>query len=64
LLALNLSFRIAIYRRIFQAAGLSVLVCADQYHSYAGISEEQNNQVSGMMNVMRNLGGSVGIRTL
>ena len=29
--------------------------------SYAGVKPEQNNQVSGLMNLMRNIGGSVGI---
>jgi MFS transporter, DHA2 family, multidrug resistance protein len=58
---LDMDFRTAIYWRMFQGIGLAFLFIPINTISYTDIPEEENNQVSGMMNVMRNLGGSVGI---
>lgn len=59
--SLGMDFRTVVYWRIFQATGLAFLFVPINTISYTDVPEEQNNQVSGMMNVMRNLGGSVGI---
>ncbi len=58
---LDMDFRTAVLWRVFQASGLAFLFVPLNTISYTGVPKEQNNQVSGMMNVMRNLGGSVGI---
>jgi DHA2 family multidrug resistance protein len=58
---LDMDFRTAIYWRMFQGIGLAFLFIPVNTISYTDVPEEENNQVSGMMNVMRNLGGSVGI---
>ena len=47
--------------RVYQAVPLAFLFIPINTVSYIGIPREQNNQVSGMMNLARNIGGSVGI---
>ena len=47
--------------RIFQASSLAFLFVPINTVSYIGVPREQNNQVSGLMNLARNIGGSVGI---
>ena len=47
--------------RIFQASSLAFLFVPINTVAYMGIPREQNNQVSGLMNLARNIGGSVGI---
>src|SRR6266536_2115484 len=50
--------------RVYQAIPLAFLFIPINTVSYIGIPREQNNQVSGMMNLARNIGGSVGIAFL
>jgi MFS transporter, DHA2 family, multidrug resistance protein len=47
--------------RVFQAASLAFLFVPINTVAYIGVPREQNNQVSGLMNLARNIGGSVGI---
>ena len=47
--------------RVFQASTLAFLFIPVNVVAYLGIPREQNNQVSGLMNLARNIGGSVGI---
>jgi DHA2 family multidrug resistance protein len=47
--------------RIYQAASLAFLFVPINIVAYLGVPREQNNQVSGLMNLARNIGGSVGI---
>jgi DHA2 family multidrug resistance protein len=47
--------------RIFQAASLAFLFVPINTVAYLGVPREQNNQVAGLMNLARNIGGSVGI---
>jgi len=47
--------------RVFQAASLAFLFVPINTVCYIGVPREQNNQVSGLMNLARNIGGSVGI---
>ena len=47
--------------RIYQAASLAFLFVPINTVAYIGVPREQNNQVSGLMNLARNIGGSVGI---
>jgi len=50
--------------RVFQAASLAFLFVPINTVAYLGVPREQNNQVSGLMNLARNIGGSVGISFL
>src|SRR6266568_466479 len=47
--------------RVYQAVALAFLFIPINTVSYIGVPREQNNQVSGLMNLARNIGGSVGI---
>jgi len=60
-LNLGLSFGEAVKLRIFQAAGIAFLFVPINTMSYVGVPRGKNNQVSGMVNLARNVGGSVGI---
>jgi DHA2 family multidrug resistance protein len=46
--------------RIFQASGLAFLFIPINTISYTGIPQTQNNDVSGLTNLARNIGGSCG----
>ena len=50
--------------RIFQAAGLAFLFIPITTIAYVGIPREKNNNASAIINLSRNLGGSVGIALL
>jgi DHA2 family multidrug resistance protein len=58
---LGLSFGEAVKLRVFQAAGIAFLFVPINTMSYVGVPRDKNNQVSGMVNLARNVGGSVGI---
>jgi DHA2 family multidrug resistance protein len=58
---LQMSFHLAVMARIYQAAGLAFLFVPINTISYAYLPREKNNAVSGLMNLARNIGGSVGI---
>jgi len=60
-LSLGIDFKTAIWWRVDQAASLAFLFVPINTISYVGIPKEENNQVSAMVNLMRNLGSSVGI---
>jgi DHA2 family multidrug resistance protein len=47
--------------RVYQAIPLAFLFIPINTVCYVGVPREQNNQVSGLMNLARNIGGSVGI---
>jgi DHA2 family multidrug resistance protein len=58
---LGISFAEAVRLRIYQAAGIAFLFVPINTMSYVGVPRNKNNQVSGMVNLARNVGGSVGI---
>ena len=60
-LNLGISFGEAVKLRMFQAAGIAFLFVPINTMSYVGVPRNKNNQVSGMVNLARNVGGSVGI---
>jgi DHA2 family multidrug resistance protein len=60
-ISLDLSFNTAVLMRIYQAVGLAFLFVPINTVSYAGVPREKNNAISAMMNLARNLGGSIGI---
>ena len=58
--SLNSSFSFFMWSRILQASGLAFLFIPINTISYTGIPRSQNNDVSGLTNLARNIGGSVG----
>ncbi len=60
-LYLGIDFQTAMMYRVFQSIGLAFLFVPINTLCYVGVPQEQNNQISSMINLMRNLGGSFGI---
>ncbi|MGC2209846.1 MAG: DHA2 family efflux MFS transporter permease subunit [Candidatus Korobacteraceae bacterium] len=60
-LNLGIDFRTAMLYRVYQSIGLAFLFVPINTICYVGVPQEQNNQISSMINLMRNLGGSFGI---
>ena len=58
---LEISWWNAMMLRTYQAMALSFLFVPINALSYVGVKPEQNNQGSGLINLMRNVGGDVGI---
>ena len=59
-LNLGVSYSYIAWLRVFQAAGLAFLFIPINTLSYTGIPMTKNNDVSGLTNLARNIGGSVG----
>ncbi len=57
----NITFSYAVWGRIFTAAGLPFLFIPITTASYAGLPPRSTNQAAGLINVARNLGGSLGV---
>ena len=57
---LSMSLGYAAWLRFFQATGLGFMFIPIQTLSYVGVPMEANNDVSGLTNLARNMGGSVG----
>ncbi|MGI4853126.1 MAG: DHA2 family efflux MFS transporter permease subunit, partial [Janthinobacterium lividum] len=60
MLALNASFKTIMWLRVWQGASLAFLFIPINTISYNGVPRAQNNDVSGLSNLARNVGGSVG----
>jgi DHA2 family multidrug resistance protein len=60
----EIDFRTAMFYRIYQSIGLAFLFVPINTISFINIPPSQGNQVSAMINLFRNLGGSVGISFL
>ena len=58
---LEIDFRTAVLARMLQAVGLAFLFVPINTSAYAYLPREKNNAASGLMNLARNIGGSVGI---
>jgi DHA2 family multidrug resistance protein len=58
---LNVDFRTIVFARMIQSAGLAFLFVPINTAAYAFLPREKNNAASGLMNLARNIGGSVGI---
>ena len=63
-LNLAVDFRTMVLWRMYQMSGLAFIFIPISILSYVGVPLEKNNQVSGISNFIRNLGGSVGISML
>jgi len=60
-LSLGMDFTTVSMLRVYQVLGLAFIFIPANVLSYIGVPMEQNNQVSSMMNFVRNIGGSIGI---
>ena len=58
---LGIDFRTAAMYRLWQSFGLVLLFIPINTASYVGIPDEKGGEVSGTINLLRNIGGSVGI---
>jgi DHA2 family multidrug resistance protein len=58
---LDMDFRSAAVARVLQAAGMAFLFVPINTAAYAFLPRDKNNAASGLMNLARNIGGSVGI---
>ena len=58
---LGVDFRTVMLARVLQAAGLAFLFVPINTSAYAYLPRNKNNAASGLMNLARNIGGSVGI---
>ena len=57
----GIDFHTAVLYRIYQSVGLAFLFVPINTISFVGVKPSQGNQVSAMINLFRNLGGSIGI---
>lgn len=57
---LGVSYSYLVYLRCFQASGLAFLFIPINTISYIGVKQSENNDVSGLTNLARNIGGSCG----
>jgi MFS transporter, DHA2 family, multidrug resistance protein len=60
-LSLGMDFGTIAMLRVYQTMGLAFIFIPSNVLSYVNIPRENNNQVSSMINFVRNIGGSVGI---
>lgn len=58
---LDIDFSTVVVARMIQAAGMAFLFVPINTAAYAFLPREKNNAASGLMNLARNMGGSVGI---
>src|SRR5262249_10018940 len=58
---LNVDFSTIVWARIIQASGMAFLFVPINTTAYSFLPREKNNAASGLMNLARNIGGSVGI---
>jgi MFS transporter, DHA2 family, multidrug resistance protein len=58
---LAVDFHTVMMARVYQALGLAFLFVPINTAAYSGLPRDKNNAASGLMNLARNIGGSVGI---
>ncbi len=58
---LQIDFRTTVLARMMQAVGMAFLFVPINTAAYAFLPRDKNNAASGLMNLARNMGGSVGI---
>ena len=61
---LQIDFHTAAMYRVYQTLGLAFIFIPINTLAYVGVPQNKSNQVSGITNLARNLGGSVGISML
>src|SRR5258708_21602764 len=57
---LDVSYGRLVFMRMLQASGLAFLFIPINTISYIGVKQSENNDVSGLTNLARNIGGSCG----
>ena len=57
----GIDFKTAVMLRIFQTSGIAFLFVPINAAVYNGVPPGKNNQVSGIVNLFRNMGGDIGI---
>ena len=60
-ISLQMDFKTAAMLRVYQTAGLAFIFIPSNTLSYVGVPREKSNQISSMINFIRNIGGSIGI---
>jgi DHA2 family multidrug resistance protein len=60
----EMDFNTIMWLRVYQMVGVAFLFVPIQTMTYVGVPLEKNNNVSGMINLARNMGGSIGIALL
>lgn len=60
----QMDFAAAAYARMFQSVGLPFLFVPVSAMAYIGLKPRETNQASALMNVARNLGGTIGISSV
>lgn len=56
----EVDFATVVWMRVFQVIGLPLIFIPISTLAYVGMRQEDNNQVSGISNFVRNLGGAIG----
>jgi MFS transporter, DHA2 family, multidrug resistance protein len=60
----EVDFNTVVWMRVFQVVGLPLIFIPISTLAYVGMRQQDNNQVSGISNFARNLGGSIGVSFL
>ncbi len=60
----DVDFTTVVWMRVFQVVGLPLIFIPISTLAYAGMRQGDNNQVSGISNFVRNLGGAIGVSFL
>jgi DHA2 family multidrug resistance protein len=63
-LTLDIDYRTLMLWRVYQAVGMGFVFVPVNTLAYTDMRPESSNQVSAMTNLMRNVGGSIGISTV
>jgi DHA2 family multidrug resistance protein len=63
-ISLGMDFKTASMLRVYQTLGLAFIFVPANTLSYVGVPPAKNNQISSMINFIRNIGGSIGIALL
>jgi DHA2 family multidrug resistance protein len=56
----DIDFSTVVWMRVFQVVGLPLIFIPISTLAYVGMRQQDNNQVSGISNFVRNLGGAIG----
>jgi MFS transporter, DHA2 family, multidrug resistance protein len=60
----GMDIKTIVMMRVYQMFGVAFLFVPIQTMTYVGVPMEKNNNISGMINLARNMGGSIGIAGL
>jgi DHA2 family multidrug resistance protein len=60
----DVDFSTVVWMRVFQVVGIPLIFIPISTLAYVGMRQQDNNQVSGISNFVRNLGGAIGVSFL